>query len=129
MLQAKFVMKDDSEVTINGALAEFLLTVFAPASASSAVSKRGERAAALVKHFDKVPALKEAKAIVLDTSEETITVKTDNILTLLAGIPSAIACNDLYKDNWSKIDKHPDTEAGKKGRKAINVEAELLASL
>jgi hypothetical protein len=128
-MDAYFVMSDNSQVAINGALAEFLLTVFNAASASSAVAKRGERASALVKHFDKVPALKEASAIVMETEEETITVKTHNILTILAAIPNAITANELYKADVDHVAKNPSESAGKKGRKALNVEAELLASL
>lgn len=128
-MNAFFVMSDGSKVTIKEKLAEVFSAVFSSASASSNVQKRGEYAQALVKHFEKVPAFAEFDKLVIDTEDETITVLNHNLLAVLSGIPSAIALNEAYKEVWSKVDKHPADTNGKRGRKATNAEAELLAAL
>jgi hypothetical protein len=129
MLSANFVMSDGSTIAISAKLAEYLLTVFQSASASSAVANRGERAELLVKHYNKLEsAMGDAESIVLDTMDETIEVKTHNLLARLANIPSAIACNEEYKQNVKHTPKVTSDSTGKRGRKALDLEAELTSA-
>jgi hypothetical protein len=147
MLSANFVMPDGSTVAISAKLAEYLLTVFQSASASSAVANRGERAELLVKYFDKLESamtqevtvkneetdedktvVLTAESIVLDTIDETIEVKTHNLLARLANIPSAIACNEEYKQNVKHTPKVTSESTGKRGKKKIDLEAVLTSA-
>jgi hypothetical protein len=144
-MNAYFLFEDNSKVEASAKLAELLHTVFASASASSAVAFRGERANLLVKRYDKlVSAMTQevivkdetteeekiesilAKTIIIDSDDETIEVKTHNLLARLSNIPSAIACNKEYKANVTITPKVASN--GKKGRKALDLEKEADAA-